>query len=240
MRGTDRLITAILLTGGLLLVGPAWAQQSEEARVEAETQEMARSANSTDDPLPYAWQIGGGVGQMSGATPVGGVDNIFFTTGFQTGSATMFNVRASGRFWWRLGAEIEYGRAEPGIDALLTDPNGQQLTEFFFAEYSQSYLSVSARVDLVDARITPFLLGGFAGVFSSGEEDSDTNAGFLFGGGIDVAVYGPLVVRADVKGLRSNVDAAGLTRGRQITGVPPVAPPVSTQVLWSIGIGIRF
>ncbi len=240
MRGAARLITAFLLTGGLLLVGPVWAQQSEESQVEAETQEMVQSANSTDDPLPYKWQIGGGVGQMSGATPVGGVDNIFFTTGFETGSATMFNVRGSARLWWRLGAEVEFGQGEPGINALLTDPNGQQLTEFFFADYSQSYLSVSARIDLVDARITPFLLGGFAGVFSSGEEDSQTNAGFLFGGGVDVAVSGPLFVRADVKGLRSDVDAAGLTRGRAITGVPAIAPPVSTQVLWSIGIGIRF
>ena len=221
-------------------MGPVWAQQSEEARVEAQTPQMVRSASSLDDPLPYRWQIGGGVGQMSGATPVGAVDNIFFTTGFQTGSAQMFNVRASGRVWWRLGAEIEYGHAEPGVNALLTDPSGQQLTEFFFANYTQSYLSVSARIDLVDAKITPFLLGGFAGVFGSGEEDSQTSAGFLFGGGIDVAVYGPLVVRADVKGLRSNIDAAGLTRGRLITGVEPLDPALSTQVLWSIGLGIRF
>ena len=240
MRGAARLITAILLTGGLLSVGPVWAQQSEEARVEAQTQQMARSANSTDNPLPYRWQIGGGVGQMSGATPVGAVDNIFFTTGFETGSSTMFNVRGSARLWWRLGAEVEFGHADPGVNAVLTDPNGQQLTEFFFADYSQSYLSVSARIDLVDARITPFLLGGFAGVFGSGEQASQTSAGFLFGGGIDVAVYGPLVVRADVKGLRSGVDAVGLTRGRLITGVEPIDLPLSTQVLWSIGIGIRF
>ena len=241
MRGAARLITATLLGAAVGVASPAWAQSTEGAQEPQEPTMQERTRMGPVSPgIPYRWNVSIGGGNISGATSVGAVENLFFITGFETGSATVFGGRGAYRIWWRLGAEVEFGRAEPAITVRLTDPSGAQLTEFDFADFTISYISFGARLDLVDAFATPFLVAGPAFVFADTEQDSNTEAGFLFGGGVDVKVYGPVIFRADVKGLRSKVDAAALTRGAQVTMGAIEDSPLTTQVLWTVGLGVRF
>lgn len=240
MRGAARLTTATLLAGAMGLATPAWGQSASNEQRQPTMQEQQAGTGAAEPGTAYRWNVSISGGNISGATSVGAVENLFFITGFETGSGTLFSGRAAYRAWWRLGGEVELGAASPGVDAVLTDLNGAQRTQFDFADYAMTYVSFSLRLDLVDAFATPFLVAGPAFVFGDTEGESNTEAGFLFGGGIDVKVYGPVIVRFDVKGLRSKVDAVGLTRGRLVTEGAIEDPPLSTQVLWTIGIGVRF
>lgn len=225
---------------GWAFAAPAWAQQGQ-----AEVEGMQSVQNEPTDPsynLPYTWNISFGVGTASGANPVGSVvdEEAMKISTFELDSGVLASGRVARRIWWRLGAEVEFGYASPGVLLTETDLQGASVVTSPFADYSMGYFSVSARVDLVDARITPFLLGGAALVFSqyAGDETS-TNPGFLFGGGLDVQIFRNFLLRGDVRGLRSDVDAPLLSRGLLEMGVEN-REALSTQVLWTIGAAVRF
>ena len=225
---------------GLSFAAPAWAQQGGQTEVEG----MQSMQNEPTDPsynLPYTWNISFGVGTASGANPVGSVideEEMTIST-FELDSGALVSGRVARRIWWRLGGEAEFGYASPGVLLTETDLQGANVRTSPFADYSMGYLGFSARVDLVDARITPFLLGGLAVVFSQYDDDSSTNAGFLFGGGLDVHIYKNFFLRGDVRGLRSNVDAPALSRGLLEMNVEDRGA-LSTQLLWTIGAAVRF
>jgi opacity protein-like surface antigen len=185
---------------------------------------------------PYNWTFSLGIGRSSGATVIGSVEDeeLGTVTAFEIGSGTLFEARAAKRIWWRLGGEAELGYASPGLDAIQSTSDGSNQSRFQYAELSEVYVSASVRLDLVDAWITPFLLGGVAVVRSSTAEESTTKPAFLFGGGVEVGVRGPVYFRADVTGLRSSTNPAALTGGVLETG------SVATRVLWTVGLGIRY
>jgi opacity protein-like surface antigen len=226
---------------GLSFAAPVWAQQGGQAEVES----MQSMQNEPTDPsynLPYAWNVSFGVGTASGANPVGSVvdEEAEIISTFELDSGVLASGRVTRRIWWRLGAEAEFGYASPGVVLTETDLQGANVEAMPFADYSMGYFSVSARVDLVDARITPFLLGGVAAVFSKyADDETSTNPGFVFGGGLDVHIFKNFFLRGDVRGLRSDVDAPLLSRGLLETGVENRSA-LSTQVLWTIGAAVRF
>ena len=180
-------------------------------------------------------------GNMSAGNPVGTVENPFFNTTFKTGSSSMWGFRVSRMLWWRLGAEGEFGRGSPGVNAILTSPGGGDLTEIPYADLNMSYMSGSVIFEAASGRwMRAFLNFGFAGVFVSGDrEDSDNTAlGILFGGGIEVPIIEDrFFVRADVRGLRADFGLLGLDRG-QLVGLE--VDSLSTNAMWTIGGGFRF
>jgi len=225
---------------GWVFAAPAWAQGGGQAEVEG----MQSVQNEPTDPsynLPYTWNISFGAGTASGANPVGSAvdEEAGIISTFELDSGVLVSGRVARHMWWRLGGEAEFGYASPGVLLTETDLLGANVTTSPFADYSMGYLGFSARVDLVDARITPFLLGGLAVVFSQYEDESSTNAGFLFGGGLDVHIYENFFLRGDVRGLRSNVDAPELSRGLLEMFVED-RDALSTQLLWTIGGAVRF
>lgn len=236
--GRGVVVAAFIL--GLLFAAPVWAQGGGQAAVDG----MQSMQNEPTDPsynLPYTWNVSFGVGTASGANPVGSVvdeeQEQIFT--FDLDNGLLVSGRVARRVWWRLGGEVEFGYASPGVLRTVTDLQGANVVTSDFADYSMGYASISARVDLVDARVTPFLLGGFAMVFSQYDDDSGANPGFVFGGGLDVHIMKNFYLRGDVRGLRSNVDAPLLSRGLLETGVDN-GSVLSTEVLWTIGAAVRF
>lgn len=232
----------------LLFAVPVWAQESGQSQSEGMRQSTAEAEMDPTYVSPYVWNVGVGVGTVSGANPVGSIiddeEEKIFT--FDIGDGFLISGRAARRLWWRLGAEVEGGYSSPGVLVTETDLAGQSLTTSDFGDYSFGYVSVSARIDLTDARVTPFLLGGFAVVFASVPENpddpgntSEVNPGFIFGGGLDVRIKDNINLRGDVKGLRSNIDAPLLSRGILIPN-EELGDALSTQVLWTIGVAVRF
>jgi hypothetical protein len=218
----------------LLLAAPVWAQQAQGGEAPQATMPVLQDEERPGPP--YDWAFSLGIGRSSGATVIGSVadEELGTITAFQIGSGTLFEARAAKRVWWRLGGEAELGYASPGLDAIQSNEDGSDRSRFQFAELNEVYVSASVRLDMVDAWITPFLLGGVAVVNSSTAGDSTAKPAFLFGGGVEVGVRGPLYFRADVTGLRSSTDPAALTGGVLETG------SVATRVLWTVGLGIRY
>jgi opacity protein-like surface antigen len=219
---------------------PAWAQEAGQSAADR----MQAMENEPTDPsynAPYAWNISFGVGTATGANPVGSfVDEeqeTIFT--FDLDSGVLFNGRVARRVWWRLGVEGEFGYASTGVLVTETNLQGRNVTTEPFGDYSMGYGAANLRVDLVDARVTPFVLGGVAVVFSRYDEESSTDPGFLFGGGLDVRITDGVYLRGDVKGLRSNVDAPLLSRGI-LEQFEDARKALSTQLLWTLGIAVRF
>ncbi len=236
--GRGIFVSAVVAS--LMFAVPAWAQEAGQSAADR----LQAMQNEPTDPsynAPYAWNISFGVGGASGANPVGSfVDEeqgTIFT--FDLDSGVLFNGRIARRVWWRLGVEGEFGYASPGVLVTETNLQGRNVTTSPFADYSFGYAAVSLRVDLVDARITPFLLGGFAMVFSSYDEESSTDPGFIFGGGLDFRIKEGINLRGDLKGLRSSVDAPLLSRGI-LERFEENRGALSTQLLWTIGLAVRF
>ena len=238
--GRGTIVSAVVVA--LLCAAPVWAQESQE---QAGDQRMTRSVMDPTYDAPYAWYISFGFGGLSGANPIGSVvdegQEKIFT--FDFGSGGFFSVRAGRRMWWRLGVEGELGYGSTGVELTETNLQGRNITTSEFGDHSLGLISVSARFDLTDSRITPFLLGGTALVFSRVEADMGTEGatklGFLFGGGLDVRLRGNVNLRADVRGLRSKVDAPLLSRGILLPNVEE-GDALSTMWLWSIGVSVRF
>lgn len=225
-------LAALLLAPAGAVAG-AQAPEPQSGRVDEEPQRA--SVEEYDDARPDPpgrWAVGVFGGKLSGGTSVGTTENLFFRTSFEQDSDTLAGGRAAAWLWWRLHVEGEYARSSPGLIAVLTDLDGQGRTEAPFADLELSYWSGAVRFDLSQTRVAPFLTLGMAAVGAeSSELELDESApGLLFGGGIEVAVAGPAFLRADVRGLRSDLDllAPGISRG------------VTTQLLWSVGGGIRF
>jgi hypothetical protein len=244
MSTASRLIVAALLLVGLITVAPAWAQQAQEEIEQVRQAEAAAESEGQEDVAEEEgrlWAASFFGGEISAGNPVGTVENPFFNTTFKTGRAAMWGFRASRMLWWRLGAEGEFGRGSPGVNAILTSPNGSDRTEVFYANLDLSYVSGSVIFEAASGRwMRAFLNFGFAGVFVSGDrEDSDNSAlGILFGGGVEVPIVEDrFFVRADVRGLRSDFGLLGLNRG-QLVGLE--SDSLSTNAMWTIGAGIRF
>ena len=234
-----RRIAVVLVVVGLGFAGPAWAQESGQDQAGGLRQPPPADPGYGD--LPYKWNISVGVGSLSGANPIGSVidedEEQVFT--FEIDSGTAFNIRVARRIWWRLGVEGEYGYASPGINQTTTNLNGADVVTEPFAAYAMSYGAINVRLDLVDARITPFLLGGAAIVAGSIDGEGDVNPGFVYGGGLDFAVADQFVIRTDIKGIRSNVDAPMLSRGILVQ-FEDAGKALSTVYVWTIGVGFRF
>lgn len=235
-----RRIFVSAVVASLMFAAPAWAQEAGQSAADR----MQAMENEPTDPsydAPYEWNISFGVGTASGANPVGSfVDTEqgkIFT--FDLDSGVLFSGRVARRVWWRLGIEGEFGYASPGVLITETSLAGRNVTTEPFADYSFGYGAASIRVDLVDARVTPFVLGGLAVVFSDFEGGSSTNPGFLFGGGVDFHVVDNIYLRGDVKGLRADVDAPLLSRGI-LEQFEDSRDALSTQLLWTLGIAVRF
>jgi hypothetical protein len=243
MSTVSRLIVAALLLVGVIAVSPAWAQQAQE-EVEAVRQAEAASESEGQEEMAEEgrlWSASFFGGNMSAGNPVGTVENPFFNSTFKTGSSSMWGFRASRMIWWRLGAEGEFGRGSPGVDVILTSPDGSDRTKVPYADLNVSYVSGSVIFEAANGRwVRAFLNFGLAGVFASGDrEDSDNSAlGILFGGGVEVPIIeNRFFVRADVRGLRADFGLLGLNRG-QLVGLD--ADSLSTNAIWTIGGGIRF
>jgi len=234
-----RRVAVVLVVVGLGFAGPAWAQEAGQGQTGGLQQPPP--ADPGYGELPYKWNISAGVGSLTGANPIGSsVDEDaqrVFT--FEIDSGTAFNLRVARRFWWRLGVEGEFGYASPGINQITTNVNGADVTTEAFADYSMSYGSINARLDLVDARITPFLLAGVAVVAGNIDGESDVNPGFVYGGGLDIGIADEFVIRADIKGIRSGVDAPLLSRGILVQFEDP-GDALSTVYVWTLGVGFRF
>lgn len=235
-----RRIFASAVVASLMFAVPAGAQEAGQSAADR----MQAMENEPTDPsfnAPYAWNISFGVGTASGANPIGSIvdqeQGKIFT--FDLDGGVLLNGRVARRVWWRLGIEGEFGYASPGVLITNTDLVGRNVATEPFADYSFGYGAVSLRVDLVDARVTPFVLGGFAVVFSSYEEESSTDPGFIFGGGLEFRIREGINLRGDLKGLRSNVDAPLLSRGI-LERFEEDGSALSTQLLWTLGIAVRF
>lgn len=233
-------IFASAVIASLMFAVPAWAQESGQSAADR----MQAMENEPTDPsynAPYVWNISFGVGTASGANPIGSIvdqeQGKIFT--FDLDNGMLVSGRVARRVWWRLGIESEFGYASPGVLITNTDLAGRNVTTEPFADYSFGYGAVSLRVDLIDARVTPFVLGGLAVVFSSYDEEGSTDPGFIFGGGLDFRIKEGINLRGDLKGLRSNVDAPLLSRGI-LEQFEENRSALSTQLLWALGIAVRF
>jgi len=232
------LVSAVVTS--LMFAAPVWAQEEGQSEVDR-MQSMEREPTDPSFTLPYTWNLAFGVGTASGANPVGSIvdEEAGLISTFDVDNGILVSGRVARRFWWRLGGEVEFGYASPGVLLTETDLQGASLEASDFGDYSFGYLAISARVDLVDARVTPFLLGGFAATFNSYPDGSSTEPGFIFGGGLDVHIFENFFLRGDVRGLRANIDAPALTRGLLEVDVENRSALV-TEVLWTIGLAVRF
>lgn len=238
--GRGTIVSAVV--AALLFAAPVGAQESQE---QAGDQTMTTAEMDPTYDAPYAWYISFGFGGVSGANPIGSIvdeDEEKIIT-FDLGNGGFFSARVGRRVWWRLGVEGEFGYGSPGAEATETNLQGRDITTSAFGDYSVGLISVSVRLDLTDSRVTPFLLVGPALLFSRFEADTgtegDTNPGFLFGGGLDVRLKDNVNLRADVKGLRSKINAPLLTRGILLPNVE-TGNALSTLWVWSIGVSVRF
>ena len=231
-----RIIVSAAVVALFFIAAPVGAQ---EARAPfPPPQQMDRADAPTE--FPYAWNVSFGVGKASGANPVGSSvdEEAGKVSTFELDSGVFVGGRVARRVWWRLGGEVEFAYASSGVLLTETDIEGRNVETSDFGPYSMTYGAGSVRLDLVDARITPFLTGGFAVVVSSVDGDRDTNMGFLFGGGLDVKIVNNVYLRGDVRGLRSNVDAPLLSRG--IIDEALLSKALATQLLWTLGVAVRF
>ena len=238
--GRGTIVSTVVVA--LLFAAPVWAQASQE---QAGDQTMTTAERDPTYDAPYVWYMSFGFGGVSGANPIGTIvdedeEKIF---AFDLGNGGFFSARAGRRVWWRLGLEGEFGYGSPGAEVTETNLQGRDVTTSDFGDYSVGFISVSGRLDLTDSRITPFLLGGGALVFSRIESDTgtagDTNPGFLFGAGLDVRLKDNVNLRVDVRGLRSKINAPLLSRGILVPNVG-AGNALSTMWLWSIGVSVRF
>lgn len=233
--------SAAALFLSLLAAPVAWAQESDEPM---STEQKGSSYFNGDD----AWKerrflVSGFAGGMVGGTAVGLVENLVMRSQFEIGSDTLIG----GRVGWVLAShfdvELEYGRSSPGLNAILTDLQGQGKTEFPFADVDVSYVMASVNYAVIDRtrRVVPYLSLGIGAVHAgSPSEDriGNTEAGIVYGGGLRVRLIDMLAVRADVRGMRSGFGTKQDTDG-QTPGVF-VNDFNASFLLWSAGLELRF
>lgn len=243
-----RLRLAVVVSGALLLATcvallPArLVAQGQDAGVEGPEQQMAGDQGPTGDEVGFGFGYRGSAslfgGGASGGTPIGTVQDVSFSSTFETGGDGAWGIRGTLPLWWRLAGELEFLSSSPGIEVVLTDLTAQDRARFPFAGLDMSYVAGSVRFDLANSWVNPFLQAGFAGVHFASDEQSTTSLGLLFGGGVEVPIprgrgaFG----RVDVRGLRADLSGVGL---------PPALledndDVLGTQVIWSIGLGYRF
>ena len=247
-RGT---IVVFVVVVGLLFAAPVWAQGLQDR---ADDQGMNTAEVDPMYDAPYEWYLSfvsiPYLGGVVGSNPIGSVideENEKALT-FDLGSGGFYSVRAGRRVWWRLGVEGEFGYGSPGVEMTETNLQGRNVTTSDFGDYSVGFIAVSARLDLTDSRLTPFLLSGVGLVLNRIETDAgtegETNPGFLFGGGMEVRLKDNFNLRSDLRGLRSKVNAPLLSGGRLLPIVDDFGfaqeKALSTMWIWSIGVTVRF
>lgn len=234
---TDLLLVAALVA--TLIPGAALAQETDDDVVERHPTEYFDGEAGWDEHRLHVAGYGGG---LSGGTALGQSQNLFFRVQFEQGSDSAFGGRVGWVFAPRFDVELEYGRSSPGVDAVLSDLQGQGRTVTPYADLDLSWLVASVNYSVIERarRIVPYLTLGIGrmGVSSSTEPDLDTSEIVLsYGAGLRVRVADPFAVRADVRGLRSGLggkdeegDVPDLLRG-QFNG---------TNLLWTLGVEFRF
>lgn len=203
-------------------------------------------------PTPYmdsesGWaenrlHVAGFGGSLGGGTALGSTENLFFRVQFEQGSDSAWGGRVGWVFAPRFDVEVEYGRSSPGLDAVLSDLQGQGRTVTEYADLNLNWLVVAVNYSVVERtrRFSPYLTLGFGrmGVDSSAEPDIDASEPMLaYGGGLRVRIVDPFALRADVRGLRSGLGGKDeddptpdLLRGK-FNG---------TNLLWTLGVELRF
>ncbi|HJO03351.1 MAG TPA: outer membrane beta-barrel protein [Acidobacteriota bacterium] len=186
--------------------------------------------------------VGVMLGTMTGGTPLGSIENVFFRSSYGMDTDSMWGLRAGLTFAPRFDVEIEYGRSSPGINAILTDLAGQGKTEFAFADLDLSYVMGVVNYSLVERsrRIVPVLSVGYGSVGMSStasEIAGSRQMGLVFGGGLRVRVADKLGVRADVRGLRT-----GFGPKQEEGQLPSIFRGAfnATNLYWTAGFEFRF
>ena len=229
---------SVLICGISLLVGLARTPtvlaaslQETEQQVEDGLGAEGYEHNSKADADETRFTVGLFAGQLSGGTPVGSSENIFFRTTFEQGSDALVGGRISYGFMPRLHFELEYSRSSPGLNVLITDLAGQGRTEAEFSDLDVNYLSGSIRFNLTRSSIRPHLTVGVANVSAgSTQETIDESAiGLVFGGGVQISLLDNFTIRADVRGLRSKLELVGTT-----------SSGVTNEVMWTAGLALDF
>ncbi len=229
-----------LATLGALTLVPSTAvgQEDAPAPLPQESSYMEPDAGWKDQ----RFYVGGFAGNMTGGTPLGSVENIFFRSSYVMDSNSMWGLRAGFIFSSRFDVELEYGRSSPPMNVILTNLAGQGKTEFPFADLQINYTMGVVNYSLLERsrRIVPILSLGYGtvGVSSAAAEiDSSRQMGLVFGGGLRVRIVENLGLRADVRGLRT-----GFGPKQEEGQLPSVffRGFVATNLYWSAGVEFRF
>ena len=238
----------LLLLLGLMLPGPALAQETEQPVTDGQDEgETADGEMSSYDDPDAGWKdrrfnVGGFYGNLSGGTALGLIDNVFFRTQLNMGSDSTFGLRAGYVFASRFDVELEYGSASPGLIATLTDLQGQGKTDVPFSDLRMTWLSASVNYSMIERtrRFVPYLTVGLGVVSVSSDDEAIVKSrepGLLFGGGVRVRIVDMIALRADARGLRS-----GFGTGQQEGDLPGVfvGDFKASNFIWSVGLDIRF
>ncbi len=228
-----------VLTALALLPATAAAQQDDY--------ELELPQESTYMDLDEGWKerrfrVGGFSGQMTGGTPLGSIENVFFRSSYDMDTDSMWGLRVGFVFAPRFEVEIEYGRSSPGVNVILTDLAGQGRTEFSFADLHLSYLMGVVSCALLERsrRIVPVLSLGYGTVSmtSTASEIADSRQmGLVFGAGLHIRVIDNFGVRADVRGLRT-----GFGPKQQDGQLPSIflGDFNASNLYWTAGFEFRF
>ncbi len=225
--------------GALTLVpSAAFGQEDATAELPQESSYMEPDAGWEDQ----RFYIGGFAGNMTGGTPLGSIENVFFRSSYVMDSNSMWGLRAGFTLSARFDFEVEYGRSSPAMNVILTNLAGQGKTEFLFADLQINYTMGVVNYSLLERsrRIVPLLSLGYGTVgVSSGaaEIDNSRQMGLVFGGGLRVRIVENLGLRADVRGLRT-----GFGPKQEEGQLPSVFYRgfVATNLYWSVGVEFRF
>ncbi len=203
MRQPWRCLAA--LTTLALLPATAAAQQDD---YEVELPQESSYMDPDEGWKERRFHFGGFSGKMTGGTPLGSIENVFFRSSYDMDTDSMWGLRAGFAFAPRFDVELEYGRSSPGINVVLTNLAGQGKTEFSFADLDLSYFMAVVNYAMLERsrRIVPVLSLGYGTVSmtSMASEIADSRQmGLVFGGGLRIRVIDNFGVRVDVRGLRT-------------------------------------
>lgn len=232
-----------VLAAALVLAALPGAALAQEEMEDQAAQHPTAYADSETGWAAHRIHVSGFGGRLTGGTSLGFSQNLFFSAQFEQGSDSTWGGRVGWVFAPRFDVEIEYGRSSPGLDAVLTDLQGQGRTVADFADLDLNWLVGAVNYSVVERtrRIAPYLtLGvGRLGVSSSEESSIDTSEIVLaYGAGVRVRAVDRLAIRADVRGLRSGLGG----KQTDTDSVPDVLLGKfnGTNLVWTVGLEISF
>ncbi len=255
MRRAAGLLAAalwLLAGGGRALAAPLGpVGPAAQAQLPAAQQRQQGGGPPAQAPAPYdepeqAWRehrflVGAFGGRLTSGTSLGTIDNVFFRSTFDTGGDTLVGFRVGWAVAARFDAELEYGRAEPGVVAVLSDLQGRSRTEVPFADLSIEYVTAGVTFAVIERshRLVPYLMFGVGVVDASSDAEptiGGTEIGLLYGIGLKARASERIWLRGELRGLRSGFgrdresELPGLFRGEFR----------SSNLLWSMGVEVRF